>query len=140
MLWVLKTSWCIRARIYPFFNPYIHHWPIWFIVAFCISSVSTVHYTIEVVSIYQLLRYYKVTNYLQPLHFWCPRCVLVPVYRVSQELKSLLRDLIPDLILSQKRHMHMGPIRNGSEVMSFYNTINKLEKKDEHWVFIEIFC
>jgi len=59
---------------------------------------------------------------------------------VSQELKSLLRDLIPDLILSQKRHMHMGPIRNGSEVMSFYNTINKLEKKDEHWVFIEIFC
>jgi len=40
-------------------------------------------------------------------------------YRVSQELRSLLRDLIPELIMSQKRHTHMGPIRNGSGVMSF---------------------
>ena len=39
------------------------------------------------------------------------------IYRVSQELRSLLRDLIPELILSQKRHIHMGPIRNGSGVM-----------------------
>jgi len=41
------------------------------------------------------------------------------IYRVSQELRSLLRDLIPELILSQKRHIHMGPIRIGTGVMSF---------------------
>jgi len=38
------------------------------------------------------------------------------IYRVSKELRSLLRDLIPELILSQKRHIHMGPIRNGPRV------------------------
>jgi len=38
---------------------------------------------------------------------------------VSQELRSLLRYLIPELILNQKFHIHMGPIRNGSGVMSF---------------------
>ena len=41
------------------------------------------------------------------------------IYRVPQELRPLLRDLIPELILSQKRHTHMGAIRNISEVMSF---------------------
>jgi len=41
------------------------------------------------------------------------------IYRVSQDLRSLLRDLIPELTLSQKRHIHMGPICNGSGVMSF---------------------
>jgi len=41
------------------------------------------------------------------------------VYRVSQKLRSLLRDLIQEVILSQKRHIHMGPIRNSSRVMSF---------------------
>ena len=40
-------------------------------------------------------------------------------YRVSQELRSLLRNFIPELILSQKRHIHMGPIRSCSGVMSF---------------------
>jgi len=35
---------------------------------------------------------------------------------MSQEL---IQDLIPELILSQKRHIHMGPNRNGSGVMSF---------------------
>jgi len=51
----------------------------------------------------------------------CPwtSCFWRGVYRVSQELRSLVRDLIPELILSQKRHIHMGPIRNGSGVMSF---------------------
>jgi len=34
-------------------------------------------------------------------------------------LRSLLRDLIPELILSQKLQIHMGPIRNGSGVMNF---------------------
>jgi hypothetical protein len=38
---------------------------------------------------------------------------------MSQELRSLFRDLIPELILSQKRQIHMGPIRNGSGVLSF---------------------
>jgi len=41
------------------------------------------------------------------------------IYRVSLELRSLLQDLIPELILSQKCHMHMGQIRNDSGVMSF---------------------
>ena len=39
------------------------------------------------------------------------KLLYVVLYRVSQELRSLLRDLIPELILSQKRHIHMGPIR-----------------------------
>ena len=38
--------------------------------------------------------------------------------KVSQELRSLLRDLISD-ILCQKRHIHVGLICNGSGVMSF---------------------
>ena len=46
-------------------------------------------------------------------------CVCVCVCSVSQELRSLFRDLIPELILSQKRHIHKRPIRNGSGVMSF---------------------
>jgi len=41
------------------------------------------------------------------------------IYRVSQELISILLDLIPEMMLRQKRHTHMGPIGNGSEVMSF---------------------
>jgi len=41
------------------------------------------------------------------------------MHRVSQELTSVFRDLIPELMLSQKRHIHMGPIHNGSAVMSF---------------------
>lgn len=40
-------------------------------------------------------------------------------YRVSQELRSLFQELIPELIPSQKRHIHMDPIGNGSKVMSF---------------------
>jgi len=43
----------------------------------------------------------------------------ITLYRVSQELRSLLQDLIPELILSQKRHIHMGPIHDGLDVMSF---------------------
>jgi len=39
--------------------------------------------------------------------------------QVSQELRSLLRDLIPELILSQKSHTHMGPICDGLGVTSF---------------------
>jgi len=38
---------------------------------------------------------------------------------VSQELRSLIRGLISELILSKKRRIHMGPIRKGSGVMSF---------------------
>jgi len=36
-----------------------------------------------------------------------------------QELRSILRDLISELLLRQKHHTHMGPIGNGSGVMSF---------------------
>ena len=62
------------------------------------------------------------------------------IYRVSQELRSLIRVLIPELILSQKHHIHMGPIGNGSGVMSFCSTVNKLERKEEHCAFIELCC
>ena len=41
------------------------------------------------------------------------------MYRLSQELRSLFRDLIPELILSQKIHIHMGPIRSVSGIMIF---------------------
>jgi hypothetical protein len=61
-------------------------------------------------------------------------------YTVSQKLRSLLQDLIPELILSQKHHTHMGPTGNGSGVMSFYSTVNKSEKKEEHCAFIELCC
>jgi len=57
-----------------------------------------------------------------------------------QELRSLLRDLIPELILSQKLHIHNSPTGNGSGVMSFYSTLNKLEREEEHCAFIEICC
>ena len=39
------------------------------------------------------------------------------IYRVSQDLRSLFRDLIPQLILNQKRHIHMAPIRSGSGIL-----------------------
>jgi hypothetical protein len=38
-------------------------------------------------------------------------------------------DLIPEQMLTQKRHTHMGPIPNGLGVMSFLSTVNKLERK-----------
>ena len=53
------------------------------------------------------------------IYIYISLCVWVYIYRVSQELKSLFRDLIPELILSKKRHIHMGPIHNISGVMSF---------------------
>jgi len=45
--------------------------------------------------------------------------MIVSVYRVSQELRSVLWDLIPELMVSQKIHIHMDPIFNGSGVMIF---------------------
>jgi len=39
------------------------------------------------------------------------------IYRMSQELRSVFRDLIPELILSQIRQTYMGPIRNRSGVI-----------------------
>jgi hypothetical protein len=44
---------------------------------------------------------------------------IIGKYRVSQELRPLLRDLIPELILSQKRRIHKALIGNGSGVKSF---------------------
>jgi hypothetical protein len=58
----------------------------------------------------------KLYHYMSYHRLWRPN---ICIYRVSQELRSLLLDLIPELILSQKCHMHMGPICNGSGVMSF---------------------
>jgi len=45
--------------------------------------------------------------------------MIVLVHRVSQELRSILWDLIPELMLSQKLHIHMDPIHNGSGLMIF---------------------
>jgi len=62
------------------------------------------------------------------------------LYRVSQDLRAICQDLTPELMLSQKRHIHMGPICNGSGVMRFYSTANKLERKEKHCAFIEKCC
>jgi len=58
------------------------------------------------------------------------------LYRMSQELRSIFWDLIPELMLSQKRHIHMGPICSSSGFMSFWSTLNKLERKEEQCAFI----
>jgi hypothetical protein len=41
------------------------------------------------------------------------------IYVLFQKLRSVLRDLITELMLSQKHHTRMGPVRNGSGAMSF---------------------
>jgi hypothetical protein len=70
----------------------------------------------------------KLYCYMSYHRLWRPN---ICKYGMSHELRSLLLDLIPELILSQKCHIHMGPICNGSGVMSTvqYSTVNKLEKK-----------
>ena len=45
---------------------------------------------------------------------------LVYVIQVSRELRLLPRDFSLELILCQKHHIHMGPFRNISGVMSFF--------------------
>jgi len=67
----------------------------------------------------QPLLQWKSNNYYIICVCVCVCVCIVALYRVSQELRSLLRDLIPELILSQKCHIHKGPIRNDSAVMSF---------------------
>jgi hypothetical protein len=59
---------------------------------------------------------------------------------MSRDLRAILQDLNPQLMLSQKCHIHISPVSIGSGVMSFYSTLNKLEKKEEHCAFIEICC
>ena len=41
------------------------------------------------------------------------------VYVVSQEFMSIIRDLIPELILGKRPHIDMSPIHNRSGVMRF---------------------
>ena len=60
---------------------------------------------------------------------WVPFDHALTSIQVSQELRSLLWDLIPELILSQKHRILMGPICNHSGVMSFWSTVNKVEGK-----------
>ena len=43
----------------------------------------------------------------------------ITLFTVSQELTSLIRNLIPELILSHKRPIPMGPVRNDSGVIRF---------------------
>jgi hypothetical protein len=40
------------------------------------------------------------------------------LYRMSHELRSIFQSLIPEKILSQKCHTHMGTIGNGSELVA----------------------
>ena len=61
------------------------------------------------------------------------------LYRVSQELRSPLRDVLPEPIVSQKPLIHAGPIRKGSGVMNFLNFFQKLERKEEHGAFLELY-
>jgi hypothetical protein len=44
---------------------------------------------------------------------------LTVLYRMSQELRSLFQDLIPELIPTQKHYIHMGPVHNGLGVTAF---------------------
>jgi hypothetical protein len=44
--------------------------------------------------------------------------------------------LIPGLILSQKRPIHMDPIRNGTGVMSLKKTVKQIRKK---WIIVHLF-
>jgi len=41
------------------------------------------------------------------------------IVSVSQELKLIFRDLMPEMLLSQKHRKHMGPILNVSVLMTF---------------------
>jgi len=66
--------------------------------------------------IYKVLR---VTSFPILLYIQLTWPSYIVIYRLSQELRTILRDLIPELMLSQKRHKHTGPIRNHSGVMSF---------------------
>jgi len=50
-------------------------------------------------------------------HSSCKRIRSVK-YVVSQELRSIIQDLIPELV-SRKCHIHVGPIHNSSGVTSF---------------------
>lgn len=65
--------------------------------------------------------------------------ICIYTYRVFQDLGSIFQDLIPELMLSQKRHVHMGPIGNGSGVRSFESIVNKIERKEQHCAFIGIY-
>jgi len=64
---------------------------------------------------YQLLQHLAIYSVLHILL----SVVFFKIHKMSQELRSLLLGLIPEPILSQNCHIHMGPIHNGSGVMSF---------------------
>jgi hypothetical protein len=40
------------------------------------------------------------------------------VYRVAQEFRSILRDLIPELILIQKHHIYIQGVPGGKDLTS----------------------
>jgi len=52
----------------------------------------------------------------------------------------MLQDLIPEVILSQKSHVHVGLIHVNYEAMNICSKLNELEKEDVHCTFIEIGC
>ena len=87
--------------------------------------LDLVHYVLQIVieSLWDIL---CISMYMDVLdiciHTYMQHvCVYIYIYicRVSQELRSLLQDLIPELILGQKCHKHMGPIHNCSGFKSF---------------------
>ena len=60
--------------------------------------------------------------------------------RVSQELRSLLRDLIPELYSKSETSYTHGSNWQQFRSYEFLNTVNKLESKEEHCAFIELCC
>jgi len=75
------------------------------------------HNTFNNVNLFSILNN-LLRNICQNGHFVLV-AVIYRIYRVYQELKSLLRYLIPELMLRQKRHIHVGPVGNGSVIMRF---------------------
>jgi hypothetical protein len=59
---------------------------------------------------------------------------------VFQDLRSVLQDLIPEAILSQKYHVHMGPIGNDCGAVSIYSKLNEVEEKEVRYLLIESCC
>jgi hypothetical protein len=75
----------------------------------------------------------KLNEILQRTRFWnmCSKTwIKLCKYRVSQEFKSIFWDLIPELLLSQKRHSYTcGSNSQRFRSKEFWSTVNKLGKR-----------
>jgi hypothetical protein len=60
-------------------------------------------------------------------------------YRVSQDLRSVMQYLIPEVIVSQICDV-MVLICSCPRIVGIYNKMNKAEKKEVNCAFIEAMC